>query len=138
MVETLEPIRRLLELRADVRLAYVFGSAARGQDRATSDVDVAVLFDPPPAPRDLDQLTSDLCGASGRPLDLVALNTSPPLLAHEIVKTSQILICRNEDERIRFETRIAARYLDTAHLRRVQHRYLRERVDAFRACQSCD
>jgi hypothetical protein len=136
MVETLERIRRLLEPRANVRLAYVFGSTARGQARPSSDVDVAVLLDPPPEPRDLDQLTSDLCGAAGGPVDLVVLTTSPPLLAHEIVKTGRILICRDENERIRFETRVAARYLDTAHLRRVQHRYLRERVAAFRARQS--
>jgi predicted nucleotidyltransferase len=135
-MDTLEPMRRLLELRKDVRLAYVFGSTARGQARASSDVDVAALFDPPPEPPDLDQLTSDLCKAAGRSVDLVVLNTSPPLLAHEIVKTGRILVCRREDERIRVETRVAARYLDTAHLRRVQHRYLRERADAFRARQS--
>ena len=136
MGEGLQSIRDLLHGRADVRLAYVFGSTVRGEARASSDVDVAASFDPPPAPRDLDQLTSDLGGAIGREVDLVSLNTAPPLLAHEIVKTGRILVCRSEDERIRFETRVAARYLDTAHLRRVQYRYLRERVDAFRARQS--
>jgi len=37
MVESLESIRRVLELRADVRLAYLFGSGARGEARASSD-----------------------------------------------------------------------------------------------------
>jgi predicted nucleotidyltransferase len=136
MVEPLEAIRSILERRADVRVAYVFGSTARGQARASSDVDVAVLFDPLPEARALDQITSHLQEVSALPVDLVALNTAPPLLAHEIMKTGRIVICRDEDERVRFETRAAARYLDTAHLRRVQYRYLRERVEGFRARQS--
>lgn len=136
MVKSLEAIRRLLELRADVRLAYVFGSVAGGETRASSDVDVAILFHPEPAPRNFDELTNELHEAAGRPVDLVVLNTAPPLLSHQIIKTGQCFICRDEDERIRFETRLTARYLDTAHLRRVQHRYLRERADAFRARQS--
>lgn len=135
-VERIEAIRRVVESRADVRLAYVFGSAARDQARASSDVDIAVLLEPLPAPADLDRLATDLETVAGRRVDLVVLNTAPPLLAHEVIKTGQRLTCRSEAERVRFETHAAARYLDTAHLRRVQHRYLRERAEAFRARQS--
>ncbi|MGH7308427.1 MAG: type VII toxin-antitoxin system MntA family adenylyltransferase antitoxin [Candidatus Rokuibacteriota bacterium] len=135
MVGALEGIRLVLEPRADVRLAYVFGSTARGEARPESDVDVAVLFDPEPGPRHLDSLTSDLQAAARRPVDLVVLNTAPPLLVHQILKTGRRVLTRAEDERVRFETRATARYLDTAHLRRVQHQYLRERADAFRARQ---
>lgn len=46
----LQEIRRVLEARRDVRLAYVFGSAARGEVRSRSDVDIALLFDQEPAP----------------------------------------------------------------------------------------
>ena len=44
-----------------------------------------------------------------------------------------LVMCRDEDERVRFETRTTARYQDTAHLRRVQYAYLRERAEAHRA-----
>jgi hypothetical protein len=37
------------------------------------------------------------------------------------------------DERAAFEARATIRYLDTGHLRRIQHQYLRERADARRA-----
>jgi len=37
-------IRRTLDARPDVRLAYLFGSAARGELRPRSDLDVAVPF----------------------------------------------------------------------------------------------
>jgi hypothetical protein len=136
MVEPLDAIRRLLDARADVRLAYVFGSTVRGQARASSDVDVAVLFEPEPGLRALDALTTDLQMAARHAVDLVVLNTAPPLLTHQIIKTGRRIVCRAESERVRFETRAAARYLDTAHLRRVQHQYLRERADAFRARRS--
>ncbi|MGH7266942.1 MAG: type VII toxin-antitoxin system MntA family adenylyltransferase antitoxin [Candidatus Rokuibacteriota bacterium] len=132
-MEPLDAIRQVLDARAEVRLAYVFGSTVSGQPRASSDVDVAVLFDPEPAPRDLDALATELQATARRAVDLVVLNTAPPLLAHRIIKTGRRLVCRAESERVRFETLAAARYLDTAHLRRVQHAYLRERADAFRA-----
>jgi hypothetical protein len=34
---------------------------------------------------------------------------------------------------VSFEARTTARYLGTAHLRRVQHAYLRQRAEAYRA-----
>lgn len=40
------PIRRALaSLAADVRVAFIFGSTARGTDRAGSDVDLMVVSD---------------------------------------------------------------------------------------------
>jgi hypothetical protein len=94
-----------------------------------------VLFETLPEARDLDRLATDLQTVAGCRVDLVVLNTAPPLLANEVIKTGRRLTCRFEADRVRFETRAIARYLDTAHLRRVQHRYLRERVEAFRARQ---
>ena len=128
-----EAVRRVLEERTDVRLAYLFGSVARGEARPSSDLDVGVVFSPIPAPAQLDQLGTDLEAAAGRPVDLVVLNEAPPLLTHEAIRGGRVIVCRDDDERVGFETRATARYLDTAHLRRVQHRYLRERAEARRA-----
>ena len=66
-------------------------------------------------------------------MDLVVLNAAPPLLAREIIARGRLLICRDEDERVRFETHTTARSQDTAHFRRVQYAYLRERAEAHRA-----
>jgi hypothetical protein len=134
--DTLDAVRRVLERRADVRLAYLFGSAARGNARAASDLDVGVVFSPIPAPAQLDQLATDLEASAGRRVDLVVLNDAPPLLTHEAIRAGRVIVCGNDDERVDFETRATARYLDTAHLRRVQHRYLRERAEARRARQA--
>ena len=128
-----ERIRLALGERHDVCLAYLFGSCVSGTARPGSDVDVAILFDPLPTPALLDRLTEDLGAATERPVDLVVLNVAPPLLAREVVARGRLVMCRDEDERVRFETRTTARYQDTAHLRRVQYAYLRERAEAHRA-----
>jgi predicted nucleotidyltransferase len=126
-------IRLALEDRVDIRLAYLFGSCASGTARRGSDVDVAILFDHLPTPASLDRLTEDLGAAAERRVDLVVLNAAPPLLAREVIARGRLIMCRDEDERVRFVTRTTARYQDTAHLRRVQYAYLRERAEAHRA-----
>lgn len=133
-VTALESVQRVLGTRDDVVLAYLFGSAARGEERRSSDIDIAVLFTRVPGARDLDRLTTELAAGLRRDhVDLVVLNTASPLLAHEVVVTGRLAVCVDDVARVEFEARATARYLDTAHLRRVQHRYLRERVDTFRA-----
>ena len=128
----LHPMRRVLGACDDVRLAYVFGSVARGQPRPRSDVDVAVLFATPPSFKAIDQLTAELERVTRRRVDLVDLRRAPPLLAHEVVSAGRLLVARDEGERVDFETRVVLRFLDTAHLRRIQHSYLREWVEARR------
>jgi predicted nucleotidyltransferase len=104
-----------------------------GTARPGSDVDVAILFDHLPTPALLDRLTEELAAATERRVDLVVLNAAPPLLAREVIAHGRLVMCRDEDERVWFVTRTTARYQDTAHLRRVQYVYLRERAEAYRA-----
>jgi uncharacterized protein YutE (UPF0331/DUF86 family)/predicted nucleotidyltransferase len=80
-----EALRRVLASRADVRLAYVFGSLAGGHAGCQSDADVAVLFSRDPGPSALDELTDALQASVCRPIDLVNLATAPPLLAREVM-----------------------------------------------------
>jgi predicted nucleotidyltransferase len=131
-VTGVEALTATLDGRTEVRLAYVFGSVATGRARRTSDVDVALVFATPPDPATLDLLTEELEAAAGRPIDLVNLATAPPLLAHEVVRSGRCIVCRDPTERGEFEARTTLRYLDTAHLRRVQDQYLHERVEARR------
>ena len=123
----------LLESSSDVSLAYLFGSLARGEARRGSDLDLAVLFTGPPSPARIAEIVVALERATGRSVDLVVLNSAPPLLTHEVVSTGRLLVCRDDGERAAFEALAMIRYLDTGHLRRIQHQYLRERADAGRA-----
>jgi predicted nucleotidyltransferase len=73
-----ERIRQFLAGRADVRVAVVFGSRARGTAAPISDVDVAVR-----APGvDLLRLAADLARVTGHDADVVDLDdVGVPLLA---------------------------------------------------------
>ena len=133
MHRSIEAVRSLLDTRPQVRLAYIFGSLASGNESPSSDLDVGILFAANPSPEALDRLSVELEAVSDRKVDIVDLRRAPPLRIHEIVITGRLLVCRNEDERVGFITQSAARFLDTAHLRKVQYSYLRQRTEAYRA-----
>jgi predicted nucleotidyltransferase len=122
-----EHLRSVLQARACVQLAYLFGSAARGTATVSSDIDVALLTTDE---CDLNELTAALERALGARIDLVDLRSAPPLLAREIMREGVVLVSRDEGRRAAFELRALSTFLDTQHLRDVQHAYLRERVEA--------
>jgi predicted nucleotidyltransferase len=105
--------------------AYLYGSAARGEDRRGSDLDVAVLFRSTP-PATLDGLAFDIAGRIeriiGKPVDIVVLNRAAPDLVHRVLRDG-VLVCENDRRaRVEFETRKRAEYFDVLpHLRRYRH-----------------
>ena len=59
-------------------------------------------------------------------VDLVVLNTAPPLVRHEVVAAGRRLFAREAELADRFEERAAREAFDTAYLRRVQQELARE------------
>ncbi len=129
------PALRDLFVRHSVVLAYLFGSQAEGTARPSSDVDFAVLL-PPGTPRAqffdarlnlinavMDELHTDK-------VDLVIRNEASPLLMHQVVKFGRVIY---EDPltqpAIDFYVYAAARYSDTAPVRRLAYQYLKEWID---------
>lgn len=116
-------LKRLCECLAEILsadpaqpiCAFLFGSLAREEASARSDLDIAVLL-PHDPPGTLDSLCLDLADtlgeAAGRPADLVVLNRAPPDLVHRILRDGVLLLDRDPSARIRFETRSRADYLD--------------------------
>lgn len=82
-----EALRLALAGRQDVRLAILFGSTARGTDRPSSDVDVAVLG------RDLDTLAlaRDLSRAIGREAQVVDLDAVGYPMLQAIVRDGVVV-----------------------------------------------
>jgi uncharacterized protein len=80
-----------LEAEPSVRLAVLFGSAARGTFASTSDIDVGVIG---PDVGRLPSLAVTLERASGRTVDLTALEQAPPLLRFEIARDGRVLLER--------------------------------------------
>jgi predicted nucleotidyltransferase len=93
---TLALLRAALRTEQNVRLAVLFGSAARGTDAAGSDIDVLVDLRDPSLERVVD-LSSKLAGIVGRRVDLVRredAETEPSLLL-EIVQDGRVLVDRD-------------------------------------------
>lgn len=107
---------------APVVCAYLFGSHARGEAKAGSDVDIAVLFEPGtdtglagPATR----VRGDLERRLGREVDLVDLARAPVDLVHRVLREGHLVAERDRQQRILFEVRARNEYFDLLpHLER--------------------
>lgn len=111
-----------------VLLVYLFGSSAHGGGAPVGDVDLAVLFDRAVGLAELMRLRADLVSGVRAPIDLVALNTAPIVLAHEIADTGICLFARNPDVETAFVVRARSRYLDFKPYREAQWRLAGERL----------
>ena len=105
-------LARGLRAEPTVRLAYLFGSRARGAARPDSDVDVAVLVDdacvttPTRVKETMWRLVPAMAGDVRSDLiDLVLLNEAPALLRHRVIRDGVLLTARTDAERARFARR---------------------------------
>lgn len=81
-----------LSRRFSLDLLYLFGSVARGDEHATSDVDIAYQSTVTLTPIVESQLASSLADIfSGKRIDLVNLRNASPLLAHQILIEGKLL-----------------------------------------------
>ena len=87
--------RRLAQIcrRYGVRELSLFGSAARGEARPNSDIDLLVEFLPEAEPGLLDHagLMLDLEALLGRKVDLVSKNGLKPLIRDSVIQDSRRL-----------------------------------------------
>lgn len=136
--ETEERLRDFGEDHPEIQAIYVFGSRARRSASSLSDLDVALLVDPdrqlaesPFGP--LAHYATKIQAAVGiSEVDVVLLQPATPLLAHRVVSEGRVVFCRDESARSRFHARALVRYLDTAHLRKIERLYTRRRLQEDR------
>jgi len=111
--------------------AYLYGSAARGEARPDSDIDVAVLLQDARSGT-LEGLGLDIAGEIerrvGRPVDIVALNNAPPDLVHRVLRDGVLVHESDARARVAFETRKRAEYYDILpYLRQYRRSAARQR-----------
>jgi uncharacterized protein len=82
-----EPLRKALSDRREVRLALLFGSRARGQARPDSDADVAVLGEN----LDLLDLAADLSDAAKVEVDVVDIRDPGYPLLNALLRDGVVL-----------------------------------------------
>lgn len=109
----------------NVVAAYLFGSVARGDDHARSDVDVAILYRRDP-PRTFDALPLRLEGEIerllGRCADVVCLNLAPVDLCARVLRDGVLLLDQDPALRIGFEVRTRNLWFDLQPVLRTYRR----------------
>src|SRR6266545_1236945 len=91
----LERALQVLRTRPDVRLAVLFGSVARGDADAASDVDVLVRIRG--GWREQTETALALENALGRSVQLVDVERAPPLLLADVLRDGRVLADRDGD-----------------------------------------
>jgi predicted nucleotidyltransferase len=112
-----EQLRTFFAARKDVVAAYLFGSVARGDARATSDVDVGVLLarGEPETAADYDpvfRLQEELADCLGREVDVVVMNGAPLDLLHRVLRDGVRVHDGDPLARMEFELRVRTQYFD--------------------------
>ena len=110
-------LRAALAGRHEILEAYLFGSVARGEARARSDVDVAVYVDAATVRDDgfgyEATLSGELASALGTDrVDVVRLDLAPPLLYHRVLRDGIRLLSRDLAATTTREGRALSRYCD--------------------------
>lgn len=118
----------LLEGRFGLDTLWLFGSAARGEERKDSDLDLAALFRRRPAPLELLDAKGELADLLGREVDLVDLDRASPILGMQVLRSGRLLVDRNPARRYAFFGRTISMYEDVKILRREAERALLQRV----------
>ena len=113
----LDILRERLARRPEILEAYCFGSQAREEATAHSDLDLAVYVDReglPPAPYGYAAgLTAELMAGLGVDrLDVVVLNHAPPLLYQRVLRDGERLLSRDLAATTTREGRALSRYCD--------------------------
>ncbi|MBA3046321.1 MAG: nucleotidyltransferase domain-containing protein [Candidatus Thermoplasmatota archaeon] len=109
-------LAEFFQQQKDIKVAYVFGSEAKGSAGKLSDVDIAVYVDGSVSRKNYLGLKLSILGEISSILktdriDLVVMNNAPLLLNYNIIKFGKPLTS-NEAERARLETKILSAYLD--------------------------
>jgi hypothetical protein len=94
MVQINHPRLAALCEKHDVRVLKLFGSAARGEDRFDSDIDLIVEFDGRKSLFDLIELESALQELFGRPVDLLTERSISPYLRDRILSSASVIYDR--------------------------------------------
>ena len=127
----LEALRAALAGQPAAKLAVVFGSAARGRNGPVSDLDLALRLAPDTV-ASRREVVDAARRAVRREIDIVDLDTAPPLLRFQIARDGLVLVEREPRSWARFKARAMTDWWDWAPTARKIHaayiRRLREQV----------
>jgi predicted nucleotidyltransferase len=130
-------IAAVLSQREEVLDAYLFGSCARKDAQVHSDIDVAVYVDRDSARESgygyRAELAAHLMSALGtNRVDLVVLNSAPPMLYHRVLRDGIRILTRNLTQTTTREGQALSRYCDyVPQLKKIEAAQARHQSGAF-------
>lgn len=129
----MDKLRRALDPRVEVLEAYVFGSVARREAAAHSDVDVAVFVDAGVLDRPgygyQAELGAELQQKLGRSdVDVVVLNRAGPVLYHQVLRDGVRVLSRDLAATTTREGQALSRYCDYVPTLRMIDRVHKARI----------
>lgn len=92
------------------QIIYLFGSAARGELREDSDIDIAFLTDLQISNYERFILSSKIADIFNRDVDLINLKDASSVFKAQIVGTGEKIYCIDENIRMNFEIRVLKEY----------------------------
>ena len=117
-----------------VKLAYIFGSYAKGKQGPLSDFDIGIVFGNDISQAQYFDLETKISLEISKILrigrvDVVNLVAARnPLLKHNIVAGGNPILVKDEEMRFEIEKRIMEEYEDTKYLRSNKYRAIRRQI----------
>ncbi len=102
----------VLHLLPGIEALYVFGSRARGDAKAHSDLDLAVLGEMPLDPLRRFEVQRELSAQLDQDVDLVDLCSASSVLRSEVVNGGRALFIQDAGRTLDFEARVLSEYAD--------------------------
>ena len=120
-------VKKVLARFATIDLAIVFGSVAKNQAGAESDLDIAINTQTPLSVEEKIEIISALAETTGRPIDLVDLREVGEPLLGQIVQHGQMIIGSPTQK----AALLSKHLMDAADFSPYQTRILAERRNAW-------
>jgi uncharacterized protein len=114
----LAQMRPIVARFPQIAAAWLFGSAARGELRIESDVDIGLLLvDPAATAADEYLMLGELAArlesvVAPRLIDLVLLEPQGPVFAHEALIDGHLILEQDRERRVEFEANTMVRAFD--------------------------
>lgn len=101
-----------------VKLAYLYGSQVSGKTHQKSDVDVAVVLAPASVITEYELGNKLEAALENSKVDVRIIDfDSPAVFLRNILKDGQVILAKDDSERVKFEVYAMKKYYDSEHLR---------------------
>jgi len=111
-----DEIKEVLKGHEEILVAYLYGSPVKGYEGKRSDIDVGLLlkedFEAEALyPARIAREIKEKCGLD-QEVDVRILNKRAHHFLHQVIRGGEVILSKDERERVRFETSVIDEYID--------------------------